>query len=131
MVNDIVADSLTRIRNASMRRLEVTELYYAKIVVSILEIFKNRGFITNFNVIEKEGKPFISVELAYDEKGRAVINEIKRLSKPGRRVYRQSKELKRFKNGYGVVVVSTSKGVITNEEAYKQNVGGEVLCSIW
>ncbi|GMB94873.1 30S ribosomal protein S8 [Helicobacter heilmannii] len=131
MVNDIVADSLTRIRNASMRRLEVTELYYAKIVVSILDIFKNKGFITNFNVIEKEGKPFISVELAYDEKGRAVINEIKRLSKPGRRVYRQSKELKRFKNGYGVVVVSTSKGVITNEEAYKQNVGGEVLCSIW
>ncbi|BCZ16828.1 30S ribosomal protein S8 [Helicobacter sp. NHP19-003] len=131
MVNDIVADSLTRIRNASMRRLEVTELYYAKIVVSILGIFKNRGFITNYNVIEKAGKPFISVELAYDEKGKAVINEIKRLSKPGRRVYRQSKELKRFKNGYGVVVVSTSKGVITNEEAYKQNVGGEVLCSIW
>ncbi|CRF49807.1 SSU ribosomal protein S8p (S15Ae) [Helicobacter heilmannii] len=131
MVNDIVADSLTRIRNASMRRLEVTELYYAKIVVSILEIFKARGFISNFHMVEKEGKPFISVELAYDEKGRAVINEIKRLSKPGRRVYRQSKELKRFKNGYGVVVVSTSKGVITNEQAYKQNVGGEVLCSIW
>ncbi|CRF48219.1 SSU ribosomal protein S8p (S15Ae) [Helicobacter heilmannii] len=131
MVNDIVADSLTRIRNASMRRLEVTELYYAKIVVSILDIFKNKGFITNYNVIEKAGKPFISVELTYDENGKAVINEIKRLSKPGRRVYRQSKELKRFKNGYGVVVVSTSKGVITNEEAYKQNVGGEVLCSIW
>ncbi|CAM2742782.1 30S ribosomal protein S8 [Helicobacter felis] len=131
MVNDIVADSLTRIRNASMRRLEVTELYYAKIVVSILEIFKNRGFITNYQVVQKEGKNFISVELAYDDKGRAVISEIKRLSKPGRRLYKQASELKRFKNGYGVIVVSTSKGVITNEEAYKQNVGGEVLCSIW
>ncbi|WP_163499416.1 30S ribosomal protein S8 [Helicobacter suis] len=131
MVNDIVADSLTRIRNASMRRLEVTELYYAKIVESILEIFKVRGFISNYRVVEKDGKPFISVELSYDEKGRPVINEIKRLSKPGRRVYRQSRELKRFKNGYGVVVVSTNKGVITNEEAYRQNVGGEVLCSIW
>ncbi|WP_104725837.1 30S ribosomal protein S8 [Helicobacter felis] len=131
MVNDIVADSLTRIRNASMRRLEVTELYYAKIVVSILEIFKNRGFITNYQVVQKEGKNFISVELAYDDKGRAVISEIKRLSKPGRRLYKQANELKRFKNGYGVIVVSTSKGVITNEEAYKQNVGGEVLCSIW
>ncbi|BCD45025.1 30S ribosomal protein S8 [Helicobacter suis] len=131
MVNDIVADSLTRIRNASMRRLEVTELYYAKIVESILEIFKARGFITNYRLIEKDGKSFISVELSYDEKGRPVINEIKRLSKPGRRVYKQSRELKRFKNGYGVVVVSTNKGVITNEEAYKQNVGGEVLCSIW
>ncbi|WP_104711420.1 30S ribosomal protein S8 [Helicobacter felis] len=131
MVNDIVADSLTRIRNASMRRLEVTELYYAKIVVSILEIFKNRGFITNYQVVQKEGKNFISVELAYDDKGRAVISEIKRLSKPGRRLYKQASELKRFKNGYGVIVVSTSKGVITNEEAYRQNVGGEVLCSIW
>ncbi|WP_121020233.1 30S ribosomal protein S8 [Helicobacter vulpis] len=131
MVNDIVADSLTRIRNASMRRLEVTELYYAKIVVSILEIFKNRGFIANYQVLEKEGKNFISVELAYDDKGRALISEIKRLSKPGRRLYKQAHELKRFKNGYGVIVVSTSKGVITNEEAYKQNVGGEVLCSIW
>ncbi|WP_163533434.1 30S ribosomal protein S8 [Helicobacter suis] len=131
MVNDIVADSLTRIRNASMRRLEVTELYYAKIVESILEIFKARGFITNYRLVEKDGKSFISVELSYDEKGRPVINEIKRLSKPGRRVYKQSRELKRFKNGYGVVVVSTNKGVITNEEAYRQNVGGEVLCSIW
>ncbi|WP_104750352.1 30S ribosomal protein S8 [Helicobacter cynogastricus] len=131
MVNDIVADSLTRIRNASMRRLEVTELYYAKIVVSILQIFKDRGFIANYQVIEKKGKNFISVELAYDDKRRAVISEIKRLSKPGRRLYKQASELKRFKNGYGVIVVSTSKGVITNEEAYKQNVGGEVLCSIW
>ncbi|MFC3847029.1 30S ribosomal protein S8 [Helicobacter baculiformis] len=131
MVNDIVADSLTRIRNASMRRLEVTELYYAKIVVSILEIFKSRGFIANYQVVEKRGKNFISVELAYDDRGRAVISEIKRLSKPGRRLYKQASELKRFKNGYGVIVVSTSKGVITNEEAYKQNVGGEVLCSIW
>ncbi|WP_120945463.1 MULTISPECIES: 30S ribosomal protein S8 [Helicobacter] len=131
MVNDIVADSLTRIRNASMRRLEVTELYYAKIVVSILEIFKNKGFIANYQVVQKEGKDFISVELAYDDKGRALISEIKRLSKPGRRLYKQASELKRFKNGYGVIVVSTSKGVITNEEAYKQNVGGEVLCSIW
>ncbi|CCB79975.1 SSU ribosomal protein S8p (S15Ae) [Helicobacter bizzozeronii CIII-1] len=114
-----------------MRRLEVTQLYYAKIVVSILDIFKVRGFIANYHIKEKDNKPFISVELAYDEKGRSLINEIKRLSKPGRRVYKQSKELKRFKNGYGVIVVSTSKGVITNEEAYKQNVGGEVLCSIW
>lgn len=131
MVNDIVADSLTRIRNASMRRLEVTQLYYAKVVVSILDIFKARGFIANYHIKEKDNKPFISVELSYDDKGRSVINEIKRLSKPGRRVYKQSKELKRFKNGYGVIVVSTSKGVIANEDAYKQNVGGEVLCSIW
>lgn len=131
MVNDIIADSLTRLRNASMRRLEFTQLYYAKIVVSILEIFKEKGFIKDFNVKDKDKKQSVYVQLAYDGKGHSKISEVKRLSKPGRRVYKQKNELKRFKNGYGVIVVSTSKGVITNEEAYRQNVGGEVLCSIW
>lgn len=131
MVNDIIADSLTRIRNASMRRLEVTNLYYAKIVVSILEVFKTKGFIKDYKVIDKDGKQSISVQLEYDEQGKSVINEIKRISKPGRRVYKGHSELKRFKNGYGTIVVSTSKGVIANDEAYKANVGGEALCSIW
>lgn len=131
MVNDIIADSLTRIRNASMRRLEVTTLYYAKIVVSILEVFKAKGFIKDYKVNDKDGKQSIMVQLAYDERGKSMINEIKRISKPGRRVYKARSELKRFKNGYGTIVVSTSKGVIGNDEAYKANVGGEALCSIW
>lgn len=131
MVNDIIADSLTRIRNASMRRLEVTTLYYAKIVVSILEVFKTKGFIKDYKVNDKDGKQSIMVQLAYDERGKSVISEIKRISKPGRRVYKARSELKRFKNGYGTIVVSTSKGVIGNDEAYKANVGGEALCSIW
>lgn len=131
MVNDIIADSLTRLRNASMRRLEVTTLYYAKIVVSILEVFKAKGFIKDYNIINKENKQFISVQLAYNERGLSVISEIKRISKPGRRVYKGRNELKKFKNGYGVIVVSTSKGVIANEVAYKENLGGEALCSIW
>lgn len=131
MVNDIIADSLTRIRNASMRRLEVTTLYYAKIVVSILEVFKAKGFIKDYKMNDKDGKQSIMVQLAYDERGKSVINEIKRISKPGRRVYKARSELKRFKNGYGTIVVSTSKGVIGNDEAYKANVGGEALCSIW
>lgn len=131
MVNDIIADSLTRIRNASMRRLEVTTLYYAKIVVSVLEVFKTKGFIKDYKVNDKDGKQSILVQLAYDERGKSVINEIKRISKPGRRVYKGRSELKRFKNGYGTIVVSTSKGVIANDEAYRENVGGEALCSIW
>lgn len=131
MVNDIIADSLTRIRNASMRRLEVTTLYYAKIVVSVLEVFKTKGFIKDYKVNDKDGKQSIMVQLAYDERGRSAINEIKRISKPGRRVYKGRNELKRFKNGYGTIVVSTSKGVIANDEAYRANVGGEALCSIW
>lgn len=131
MVNDIIADSLTRIRNASMRRLEVTTLYYAKIVVSILEVFKTKGFIKDYKVNDKDGKQFIMVQLAYDDQGNSVINELKRISKPGRRVYKARSELRRFKNGYGTIVLSTNKGVIANDEAYKVNVGGEALCSIW
>lgn len=131
MVNDIIADSLTRLRNASMRRLESTTLYYAKIVVSILEVFKSRGFITDYSVKDENGKQSILVQLAYDDHGKTVISEIKRISKPGRRVYKGRNELKRFKNGYGLIVVSTSKGILANEEAYKANVGGEALCSIW
>lgn len=131
MVNDIIADSLTRIRNASMRRLEVTTLYYAKIVVSILEVFKTKGFIKDYKVNDKDGKQSIMVQLAYDDQGNSVINELKRISKPGRRVYKARSELRRFKNGYGTIVLSTNKGVIANDEAYKVNVGGEALCSIW
>lgn len=131
MVNDIIADSITRIRNASMRRLEHTTLYYAKIVVSILEVFKNKGFIKDYRINTKDNKQNITVILGYDEYGKSLISEIKRISKPGRRVYKNRNELKRFKNGYGTIVVSTSKGVISNEEAYKNNVGGEALCSIW
>ena len=131
MVNDIISDSITRIRNASMRKLEHTNLYYAKIVVSILEVFKDKGFIKDFRANSKDNKQSITVMLGYDEKGRSLINEVKRISKPGRRVYKNRTELKRFKNGYGTIVVSTSKGVIANDEAYKNNVGGEALCSIW
>lgn len=131
MVNDIIADSITRIRNASMRRLEHTNLYYAKIVVSILEVFKNKGFIKDYRVNNKDGKQDITVILGYDENGKSLISELRRISKPGRRIYKSRDELKRFKNGYGTIVVSTSKGVIANDEAYKNNVGGEALCSIW
>ena len=131
MVNDIIADSLTRIRNAALRRLDTTTLLYAKIVVSILEFFQAKGFIESYKVVDKEGKQSINVVLKYDEKGRSTITEVKRISKPGRRVYKAVSELKRFKNGYGAIVVSTSKGVISNDDAHKANVGGEALCSIW
>lgn len=131
MVNDIIADSITRLRNASVRRLEHANLYYAKIVVSILDVFKERGFIKDFRVNDKDGKQSITVILGYDDKGKPLINEVTRISKPGRRVYKSRGELRRYKNGYGIIVVSTSKGVIANDEAYRKNVGGEALCSIW
>ncbi len=131
MMNDIISDSLSRIRNAGMRRLESTKLLHSKVVEALVAIFESKGYIESFNVIEEDKKKFISVVLRYDEQGKCVINELKRISKPGRRVYKGKDEIKRFKNGYGTIVVSTSKGVLPNDEAYKVGVGGEILCTIW
>lgn len=131
MINDIISDSITRIRNASMRRLETTKLLHSKVVEALVGIFQAKGYIESFDVIEEDKKKFINVVLKYDERGRAVINELKRISKPGRRVYKGKDEIKRFKNGYGTIVISSSKGVLANDEAFKAGVGGEVLCTIW
>lgn len=131
MINDIISDSLTRIRNASMRRLESTKLLHSKVVEALVKIFKEKGYIESYDVLEEDKKKFINVVLKYDERGYTVINELKRISKPGRRVYKGKDEIKRFKNGYGTIVVSSSKGVLANDEAYKIGVGGEVLCTIW
>lgn len=131
MVNDIIADSITRIRNAMMRRKEVTNLLYSKIVEEVLKNFEAKGYIESYKIVESGIKKSINVVLKYDEDGKPAINEVKRVSKPGRRVYKGYTELKRFKNGYGMMVISTSAGVIGNEEAYSKKVGGEVLCSIW
>lgn len=131
MVNDLIADSLTRIRNAAMRRLDVTTLMHSKSVEAVVGILADKGYIESFNVIEDGHKKTINVVLKYDEKGKTVINEMKRVSKPGRRVYKGAADIKRFKNGYGTIIVSTSKGVLPNDKAFELGVGGEVLCTIW
>ncbi len=131
MVNDIISDSLTRIRNAALRKQDVTKLLHAKVVVAVLKIFEEKGYIESFSVVEEGNKKFINVVLKYDDNDNTVIHEVKRISKPGRRVYKPAGEIKRFKNGYGTIVVSTSKGVLSNEEAHKAGIGGELLCSIW
>lgn len=131
MMNDIIADGLTRIRNAAMRGLEVTTLNHSKLMEDILKVFEEKGYIESYKVIEDGNKKFINVTLKYDENGNSVINEVKRVSKPGRRVYKGYEDIKRFKNGYGTLIISTNKGVLPNDKAYKLKVGGEVICSIW
>ena len=131
MINDLIADALTRVRNAAMRRLDVTTLVHNKSVEAIANILVEKGYIESCNVVEDGIKKTINVVLKYDENGKTVINELKRVSKPGRRIYKQASEIKRFKNGYGTIIVSTSKGVITNDKAHELNVGGEVLCTVW
>jgi len=131
MMTDIIADSLTRIRNAAQRRLDVTTLLHSRTIEATVSILVDKGYLESFKVKEDGNKKTIKVVLKYDENGHSVINEVKKISKPGRRVYQTAAEVKSFKNGYGTLVVSTNKGVIANDEAFKQNVGGEVICSIW
>jgi small subunit ribosomal protein S8 len=131
MMTDIIADSLTRIRNAAQRRLDVTTLLHSKTIEATVSILVDKGYLESFKVKEDGNKKTIKVVLKYDENGHSVINEVKKISKPGRRVYQSADEVRSFKNGYGTLVVSTNKGVIANDEAFKQKVGGEVICSIW
>ena len=132
MMNDLIADALTRIRNAAMRRLEVATLLHSNTVVGVLNVLLQKEYITGFKVIDgQNNKKTIQVELKYDDNEKSVINEITRVSKPGRRVYKSASEIKNFKNGYGTIIVSTNKGVLANDEAYAANVGGEVLCTVW
>ena len=132
MMNDLIADALTRVRNASMRKLEVTTLIHSNTVEAVCNVLKEKEYIEDYKVVDTDPvKKSISVTLKYDENDNSVINELKRLSKSGRRVYKNASELKNFKNGYGTIIVSTNKGVISNDEAYKLNVGGEILCSVW
>ena len=131
MVNDLIADSLTRIRNAAMRRLDVTTLMHSKSVEAVVSILAEKGYVDSFNVVEEGCKKTINVVLKYDDNGKTVINEMKRVSKPGRRIYKGAADIKRFKNGYGTIIVSTSKGVLPNDKAFELGVGGEVLCTVW
>jgi len=130
-MTDIIADSLTRIRNAAQRKLDTTTLLHSKTIEAIVSILVEKGYLESFSVSETGVKKSIKVVLKYDEDGNSVINELKKISKPGRRMYKGKDEIKRFKNGYGTLIVSTSQGVLPNDEAFKRGTGGEVICSIW
>ena len=130
-INDLVSDALTRIRNAGMRRLAVTTLVHSNSVEALANILAEKGYIESCNIVEDGVKKTIKVVLKYDEKGKSVINEMKRVSKPGRRIYKGKDEIKRFKNGYGTIIVSTSRGILPNDKAYELGIGGEVMCTVW
>mgnify|MGYP006317898459 FL=1 len=132
MMNDLIADALTRIRNAAMRRLEVATLLHSNTVVGVMNVLLQKEYIAGFKVIDgQNNKKTIQVELKYDDKEKSAINEIVRVSKPGRRVYKPASEIKNFKNGYGTIILSTNKGIVANDEAFAANVGGGVLCTVW
>jgi small subunit ribosomal protein S8 len=132
-MTDPIADMLTRIRNGIQSRHDRVELPASKLKVEIARILKAEGFISNFKVVEEEGKPQASlrVYLKYSEDGEPVIHGIERVSRPGRRVYRGKEEIPQVLGGLGLAIVSTSRGVLSGAEAERTGVGGEVLCQVW
>jgi len=132
MMTDPIADMLTRIRNAVSVERPYVDIPTSRVKRGIADVLKREGFIWDWKDIEEDGAPVaqLRVELKYGPNGERVIQSIKRISKPGRRLYTRSRELKPVLGGLGISIISTSKGVISDREARRDNVGGEVLCEV-
>ena len=128
---DPIADMLTRIRNASSSKHKTVDIPASKMKVAIADILFKEGYIKSFEEISNDVQGTIRVTLKYDEKGNRVIAGIKRISKPGLRVYASKEDLPQVLNGLGIAIVSTSKGIMTDREARKVGLGGEVLAYVW
>ena len=128
---DPIADMLTRIRNANALRYEEVSMPSSSIKVGIAEILKNEGFVNDFSVTEEKGKKTLTIALKYSTSGERVITNLKRVSKPGLRVYAESDKIPSVLKGLGIAIVSTPNGLLTDKQARKQHVGGEVLAYVW
>ena len=132
MVTDTISDMLTRIRNAHMVKHQVVQISATKMSIAIAKILKEEGFIEDFDNYTEDNKKYLIISLKYIGKTRTpVISKIERVSKPGLRIYSNSKKLPKVLDNLGIAIISTSKGVMTNLEAKKLGIGGEVLCYIW
>ena len=130
-MTDPIADMLTRIRNANAMKYETVSMPSSIMKVRIAEILKNEGFILDYKAVESEGIKMIEVTLKYGPNGEKVIQGLKRISKPGLRIYSNAEQLPQVLNGLGIAIVSTNKGIVTDKNARKLNVGGEVLAYVW
>ena len=131
VVTDPIADMLTRIRNANQMRYKEVEVPASKMKLEIARILKEEGFIADFKVKKNDVQNIIVLSLKYGEKKERVITGLKRISKPGLRVYAKAEEVPTVLNGLGIAIMSKSKGVMTGKDAKKQSLGGEVLAYIW
>lgn len=131
MVTDPIADMLTRIRNANAMRYKEVEIPSSKIKVEIAKILKNEGFINDYKIKKNNVQDVIVLNLKYGENKERVITGLKRISKPGLRVYVKSEDIPKVLNGLGIAIMSTSKGILTGKDAKASNLGGEVLAYIW
>ena len=131
MTTDPIADMLTRIRNANAMRYKEVEIPASKIKIEIARILKDEGFISDYKIKKDDVQNAIVLNLKYGQNKERVITGLKRISKPGLRVYAKANELPRVLNGLGIAIVSTSKGIMVDRDARKESLGGEVLAYIW
>ncbi len=131
VMTDPIADMLTRIRNGNNAKHETVDIPASNMKKSIANILLEEGFIKGFDVIEDAKQGILRVQLKYGKDNEKIISGLKRISKPGLRVYVKSDEIPRVLGGLGIAILSTSKGIITDKEARKEGVGGEVICYIW
>ena len=129
-MSDPIADMLTRIRNACKAKFNTVDIPHSKVKTEIARILKSEGFIKHYKVIPDDKQGMLKIFIKYDKKD-SVITGIERVSKPSRRVYNKSKEVESVLNGLGIAIYSTSKGIMTDKQAKKENAGGEYLCKVW
>ena len=131
MMTDPIADMLTRIRNANMAKLEKVDVPASKIKIEVTKILKDKGFIKSFKVLRDKKQGVIRITLRYLENSEKALTGIKRVSTPGKRVYVDKTKIPVVMGGFGIAVLSTSKGIFTDEVCRQQGIGGEVLCRVW
>jgi small subunit ribosomal protein S8 len=131
MLTDPIADMLTRIRNAITVKRSHVDVPVSQLKRGLAEVLKREGYIWDWQEVEAEPINHLRLELKYGANGEVVIQHIKRVSTPGRRVYRKAKELRPLLNGLGITIISTSSGIVSDREARQKNIGGEVLCEIY
>ncbi|MFA5316388.1 MAG: 30S ribosomal protein S8 [Dehalococcoidales bacterium] len=131
VVSDQIADMLTRIRNAGMARHDYVMIPSSKMKQAIIKILKEEGFIQDYEVIQGKPQQMIKARLRFEENNQPLISGIERVSKPGLRIYVKHREIPRVYGGLGIAIVSTPKGIMTGHRAYRQDIGGELLCYVW
>jgi len=131
MITDPIADTLTRIRNAQAVSHKTVTVPFSKLREELLKILVKEGFLKKIERRKRGNLKMIRIHLNYTTEGSPLISGLKRVSKPGRRIYKKAKEIRKVRSGYGIAIISTPKGLMTDKEARKNKVGGEVLCEIW
>jgi small subunit ribosomal protein S8 len=131
MTTDPIADMLTRVRNAMKAKHEKVDMPSSRMKKEIARILKEEGFVKNYKAITDKRKEILTVFLKYDSHDEPVIQGLRKISRPGRRVYVKHEQVPRTRSGMGIAIISTSKGIMTDREARKQKLGGELICSIW